>query len=264
MLPRVRVWSRDNAGYAKVRRIGFSVAPEFGGTIHGYCGDTLDAALLDLLEWNRKPTIDDQHKAYVGRSRTRKVEDTLLVQPYSPWLFRQGELAGPTILMEVLRGKLNTSRAKSAWKESVKKREKEKEKAAKGPWLKVMPLPCRSCSTAKGEDVWKSLSFFNPHYNTVTDMWKHVVSKGQDLCCSMCKSVAFQKKFGPGGKQKKNIAALLNERDQLIHCNGCKDYHPPVLFDDDMVDAWNAGTGDDLRCKKCLGQSIKREDMEFF
>ena len=93
MQPRVRVWSRDNSGYAKVRRIGFSVAPEFGGTIHGYCGDTLDAALLDLLEWNGKPTIDDQYKAYVGRSRTRQVEDTLLVQPYSPWLFRQGELA---------------------------------------------------------------------------------------------------------------------------------------------------------------------------
>ena len=61
----------------KVRRIGFALAPEFGGTIHGYCGDTLDADLLDLLEWQRKPSMDDQHKAYVGKSRTREA-DTLL------------------------------------------------------------------------------------------------------------------------------------------------------------------------------------------
>ena len=79
--------------------------PEFGGTIHGYCGETLDATLLDLLEWHRRPTMEDMHKAYVGRSRTRRADDMLLVQPYSPHLFRQGEMHGPTILMDVLRKK---------------------------------------------------------------------------------------------------------------------------------------------------------------
>ena len=67
MTPKMRVWSRDNAGYAKVKRIGFALRPAFGGTIHGYCGDTLDAALLDLLEWHRKPSMDDMRKGYVGK-----------------------------------------------------------------------------------------------------------------------------------------------------------------------------------------------------
>ena len=35
MAPKIRIWPRGNAGYAKVRRIGFALAPEFGGTIHG-------------------------------------------------------------------------------------------------------------------------------------------------------------------------------------------------------------------------------------
>ena len=104
MLPKVRTWARDGAGYAKVRRLGFALVPEFGGTIHSYCGDAMDAALLDLLEWHRKPTMDDMHKAYVGRSRCREADHTLIVQPYSPHLFRQGELPGPTILMKVLQG----------------------------------------------------------------------------------------------------------------------------------------------------------------
>ena len=104
MKPRIREWTRDKAGYAKVRRLGFAIVPEFGGTIHGYCGETLDATLLDLLEWHRKPTMEDMHKAYVGCSRTRQTDHMLLVQPYSPHLFRQGEMPGPTILMDVLMG----------------------------------------------------------------------------------------------------------------------------------------------------------------
>ncbi len=35
--PQVRTWCRDEAGQAKVRRVGFPVVPEFGGTAHAYC-----------------------------------------------------------------------------------------------------------------------------------------------------------------------------------------------------------------------------------
>ena len=59
--------------------------------------------------------MDDMHKAYVGKSRCREADHTLIVQPYSPHLFRQGELPGPTILMKVLQGRLNEAEAKEAW-----------------------------------------------------------------------------------------------------------------------------------------------------
>ena len=141
--------------HCKVRRIGFAIAPEFGGTIHGYCGDTLDAALLDLLEWHRKPTMDDQHKAYVGKSRTREADHSLFVQPYSPHLFRQGELPGPNILMDVLRRKITTVEAKQAWKKVVKTKKEKSLMNSEKKWLDIMPLPCRNCSNDDDQATWK-------------------------------------------------------------------------------------------------------------
>ena len=102
--PQVCIWSRDERGQAKVRRIGFPLVPEFGGTVHAYCGTTLDAAQSDLLHWTKKPTPEDMQKAYINESRVRAADDLLIVQPYSPQLFRQGRLPGPEILLNVLRG----------------------------------------------------------------------------------------------------------------------------------------------------------------
>jgi hypothetical protein len=159
--PKVRVWARDAAGQAKVKRLGFPVVPEFGGTIHAYCGDTLDAMLGDLLEWYRKPSADDMHKAYISKSRIRMADHMLLVQPYSPHLFRQGELPGPRLLMEVLRGNLSTENARLAWRKFEKEKDSTKSKGG-GNWVFAMPLPCRRCTDeAAGIEVWKPLKHFN-------------------------------------------------------------------------------------------------------
>ena len=110
--PRVEEWSRDAANKAKVKRIGFPVVPDFWGTVHGYCGTTLEATQSDLLEWYKKPTHDDMQKAYINESRVSTIDKLLIVQPYSPQLFRQGELPGPALLMRVLRDELTTAMVK--------------------------------------------------------------------------------------------------------------------------------------------------------
>ena len=171
MTPKIRMWSRDNTGYAKVRRIGFALAPEFGGTIHGYCGDTLDASLLDLLEWHRKPSMDDMHKAYVGKSRTRNTDHTLLVQPYNPHLFRQGELPGPTILMNVLRNDMTTKGAMQEWKNVGKAKQKKESTEGDTKWLKTMPLPCRNCSDDTDEATRKPVIAFTSVRTKPEDIW---------------------------------------------------------------------------------------------
>ena len=38
--PRVAQWSREEKGTGNVQRIGFSLVPEFGGTVHAYSGST--------------------------------------------------------------------------------------------------------------------------------------------------------------------------------------------------------------------------------
>ena len=66
--PQAVIWSRDKQGYAKVKRIGFPLVPEFGGTVHAYCGSTLEATQSDLLEWHRRPTPEDMQRAYINES----------------------------------------------------------------------------------------------------------------------------------------------------------------------------------------------------
>ena len=101
--PARRVWHVDKAGTLGVSRFGFEILPDFGGTAHGYCGSTLNAALVDLLNFSKTPTWDDMLRGYIAASRVRSAETLLIVQPYAPMLFRQGVLLGPHLLMEFCR-----------------------------------------------------------------------------------------------------------------------------------------------------------------
>ena len=84
-----RPWSVDPAGNVKVLRYGFPVVPDFGGTAHAYCGETLEACLGDLLPWHQKPRGEDALRAYIIKSRVRDASRLLLAQAYRPQLFRQ-------------------------------------------------------------------------------------------------------------------------------------------------------------------------------
>ena len=61
-------------------------------------------------------------KAYIIRSRVKTNTNMLIVQPYSPHLFRQGLLPGPGLLYDVLTGRVTTKQAMAAWKELEKDR----------------------------------------------------------------------------------------------------------------------------------------------
>ena len=113
----VKQWSLDANGQVKVRRFGFPIVPDFGGTAHAYCGSTLDACIGDLLPWYHRPRRDDALRAYIVMSRVQDVSDILLAQPYSPQLFRQGVLPGPDLLQKVLKDEITIEVAKRLWKE---------------------------------------------------------------------------------------------------------------------------------------------------
>ena len=89
---------------------------------HAYCGSTLTACIGDLLPWFRKPSLQDMLKAYIIRSRVKTNTNMLIVQPYSPHLFRQGLLPGPGLLYDVLTGKVSTKEAIATWKKLEKER----------------------------------------------------------------------------------------------------------------------------------------------
>mgnify|MGYP003310562638 CR=1 FL=1 len=115
--PEYKIWSRDRALNAKIRRKGFEVVPEFGGTAHAYCGESLKIATGDLLEWDRFPTLDSMLRAFIIKSRVSSVENLLIVQPYSPALFNQGVLPGPDLLLRKQRREISLKELKHLWKE---------------------------------------------------------------------------------------------------------------------------------------------------
>ena len=89
--PETVIWYRDKSKQAPVRRRGFQLVPDFAGTAHAYCGDTLEQCKGDLLEWHKMPTFEMMQRAYIIRSRVHATDGCLLVRPYSPALFNQGD-----------------------------------------------------------------------------------------------------------------------------------------------------------------------------
>ena len=90
LTPKHRQWSLDQEGNMKVLRSGFPVVPDFGGTAHAYCGDTLRSCLGDLLPWHRKPRLDDALRGYIIRSRVKDASNIILAQFYNSHLFFPG------------------------------------------------------------------------------------------------------------------------------------------------------------------------------
>ena len=98
--PVYRPWHLDKAGNNRIRRFGFQLVPDFSGTAHSYTGYTLEAALTDVLSWTTTPTREHMLRGYCTLSRTCTAETLLVMQPFAPMLFRQGELPGPHLMME--------------------------------------------------------------------------------------------------------------------------------------------------------------------
>ena len=77
LTPQARPWSLGDAGAMKLKRFGFPIVPDFGGTAHAYCGSTLPAAIGDCLPWVTKPQRDAMLRAYIIMSRVKEAETCL-------------------------------------------------------------------------------------------------------------------------------------------------------------------------------------------
>ena len=194
----------------KLTRYGFPIVPDFGGTAHAYCGSTMPAALGDLLPWFKKPKLEEMLKAYIIKSRVKEADHLMLAQPYSPHLFRQGQLPGPQLLLDVLEKRISTQEAKTAWKRA----ESGKSSPATQGWLFDQTLPCRYCSDNNGgEEVWKSISEFTSE-QLPERIWTKTVSQGQDLACFECRH-----------------KLQWTKTDAIIPCSQCKQIQIRTKYD---------------------------------
>ena len=233
------VWSRDVAGNAKVRRRGFRIIPDFAGTAHAYCGDTLARCKGDLLEWTKVPTHDAMLRAYIIKSRVRETENCLIVRPYSPELFRLGTLPGPHVLLQRQRGDLSAAELKAKWRAIDRDEAREKNRWEQWPW--TMQLPCRTCTdkqevAGEGKEpsaVMLPLKAFASQTDGFKAAWGHI-KQGQHLCCPKCRGDRFR------------------SADML--CESCCTLLPASKFHIDMYRKWQSEEMTRFVCRKCSGQ----------
>ena len=234
-------WALDKAGAVKIRRFGFPLVPDFGGTAHAYCGTTMDAALGDLLPWAHKPRLDEMLRAYIIKSRIRNAEDIMIARPYSPHLFRQGLLPGPALLLDVLEKKITSEEAKAAWK---KHQTVQKDKArVEGKWLTAQELPCRLCTEHNGgEEVWHPITAFSAAWKE-DELFTNVLRKGQDLVCFKCKH---------------HYLKWEQRNDLVISCDCCGKVQARMKYDDAAKQLWETFSEKPIYCLSCQGRKVGR------
>lgn len=169
-------------------------------------------------------------KAYINHSRVSSLDQLLIVQLYSPDFFRQGEISGPRILMEVLWGNMSTAEARAEWKRVERQHAKAKKS---DEWPQSMLLPCSSCNLKNnGKEVLKRLRTFTAG-TKLTDYWD-AIPKGQDLECILCMQARLHK-TEPG----------------IIYCETCEAYCPDTAFSSQAKDILVNGLAGVVQCESC-------------
>ena len=236
-------WHLDANKQVEVRRFGFPIVPDFGGTAHAYCGTSLDACVGDLLDWWLKPYKDAAVRGYIIKSRVRRAENLLLAKPYSPWLFRLGAPAGPNYLLQTLRGKPR-SEALKEWqqeeKEAEEKKQAEESHGLQTKWPFTMKLECRHC-----ERLLRLTAFTT--YRSYDDLWAMCISRGADLACMRCK----------------DELGLEHMPTAVIFCEGCQQMKRKKDFSLAMQSNWSFMRQDvPIQCKRCESNKKGRQPVD--
>ena len=224
--PVFRPWHLDKAGNNRIRRFGFQLVPDFSGTAHSYVGYTLKAALADCLSWDTAPTRDHMLRSYCTMSRTCTADTLLVMQPFAPMLFRQGELPGPHLMMEYWHGRLSDENLQTAWKSAETEQEKGKYRLEDVRW------PCSMCnveldSTHYGVSLKEGLH--------LTKYWNRILAPGEWRLCMNCK--------GELRNRSKN---------DYYECKACHLDLPPTSFCAERLDTWRKHRNyEQMLCLQC-------------
>ena len=76
---------------------------------------------LETLRPFTSPNHDTQLSGYMCLSRAEEIEGICIVKPFSPNLFRNGDLRGPDLLLKFQRGDISEEQMEVAWRTESKK-----------------------------------------------------------------------------------------------------------------------------------------------
>ena len=114
-------WELDAQENICISRRGFPLVPNFSSTIHSATGRTLNSSIADVGDIFSYPSFFAAMKGYIAMSRVVAAHKILLAQPFSPLLFAQGPQPFPTLLLNVLQGRVPNERVEHESREAQKK-----------------------------------------------------------------------------------------------------------------------------------------------
>ena len=178
-----RTWKVNKYTGIEARRTGFCMLPDFGSTAHMIQGATLEAAFVDLQDPSCKASMTYLIAAYVCLSRVKRLQNICVMQPFSPFLFRQGPPKGPSRLLRLWKKECTFENMSKEWEDDSDS-EDETGSADKAQDLMKRKHICTSCYF-QGSEIYKhSVREFG--ISSRVEFWSKYVSQGAWTRCVKC------------------------------------------------------------------------------
>jgi hypothetical protein len=190
LAPASRTWKVNKNTGVQARRTGYFVIPDFASTAHMIQGSTLPAVFADTEgmeddSGSLKHAGESQISSYISFSRVRDKCGIWMMQPFSPFLFRQGSPVGPQILIDKLRNDLRLEDVDDAFVE----RETAKEPVGgKKKSLMEHKYLCAHCLLEGREPYMHTAIHFGAE--SAKDIFPKILKEGAWARCLSCQSVA--------------------------------------------------------------------------
>ena len=98
-----RTWELNAAQGSKIKRLGFTLLPDYASTAFMIQGATLRAAIADCGDVSGAGGLSELMTTYVILSRVKSASGLLLLRAFCANLFQMGALPGPYCLLKLLR-----------------------------------------------------------------------------------------------------------------------------------------------------------------
>jgi len=205
-------WSLDPNPENKIpiSRRGFGVIPDFSTTIHSATGRTLTASVPSLDGITDLPNGQRAMRGYIAVSRAEDAEGLVIAEPFAPTLFKQGPAPFPTLLMEVLEGRVKSTELEEKCQRAAKKEKPNR-----------LIDQTYTCGTCERSLPWNY--FFNKKEvdDVAQNIVEHIIMEGVCAKCLQCRGFEGFDKLCPLCENMKPQPFKKHPIDNTECCADC-------------------------------------------
>ena len=179
-------WLLDPDDKVPVSRRGFGVLPDFSTTIHSATGRTLKASIPSLDGITDLPSGQRAMRGYIALSRAEDAEGLVIAEPFAPTLFQQGPAPFPTLLLDVLEGKVKSTELDERCRSAAKKEKPNKFVDQK-----------YTCGTCEKSLLWTYFLNKKEVEDVAQSIVDHIIMEGVCAKCLQCRGFEGFDKWCP-------------------------------------------------------------------